>query len=67
MTLPNAMTYYHTKFGDSASNNIKDKLWTMFSLKNLETKWPPSKISHSDLYMIHSTAPCHDVLHYQVW
>jgi len=41
MALPHAMTYYHTKFGDRASISIKDMLWTKFSVKNLETKWPP--------------------------
>jgi len=35
------MMYYHTKFGGPASNSIKDMLWTKFSVKNLETKWPP--------------------------
>jgi len=42
MTLPDVMMYYHAKFGDPASNSIKDMLWTMFSLKNMETKWPLS-------------------------
>jgi len=36
-----AMMYYHTKFGDPASNSRKDMLWTMFSVKYLETKWLP--------------------------
>jgi len=41
MALPHAMTYYNTKFGDPVSISIKDMFWTMFSVKNLQTKWPP--------------------------
>jgi len=41
MALPHAMTHYNTKFGDPASISKKNMLWTMFSVKNLETKWPP--------------------------
>jgi len=59
--------YYHTNFGDPAWNSMKYMLWTMFSLKNLKTKWLPSKVGHSGLDMIHGSAPCHDVLHHQVW
>jgi len=57
--------YYHIKFGNPASHSIKDMLWTTFSLKNLETKWPPRKVGNSDLDMIHGTAPCHEVLQHQ--
>jgi len=33
MTLPDTMMYYHNKFGDPASNSIKDMLGQCYLLK----------------------------------
>jgi len=49
--------YYHTKFGDPASNSIKDILWTMFSLKNSKQNGHHQKVGYSDRVMIQDTAP----------
>jgi len=57
----------NTKFGDPASHSIKDMLWTFSLKKNWKQNGRHQKVGHSDLDMIHGTAPCHDVLQHQVW